>query len=432
MNAFITRYKRNEALVHDSSLRMTKMIMFVSIMVWPSWIIFDYFFARDYMGYMLFVNLFFGALIGGCLVLLKRGKISNTLAQYIVVIPALTHNALYINIVEQEYVFLYFVIGGILLGMVVYAFMLLPPVRAIAFTIYSMVAIISMNTIVGKHDLSFILDKGLVIYSAVALFGISLSFAKYRFTVATELKNEIISEQKAQLEVNLKETEEAYKERNLYLNEMQHRVQNNLQMIYSLVKLQEGYKDEKALDEVLESLQNKVLSISTIHELLYASDTKSAIDFSDYVRTLCDHYNQAFQLDEKRIKIEHKVDLKEIDLTQIFPCGLIINELITNSIKHAFEGKEAGLIEVLAHDSEDFIHLTIKDNGIGDLDSAAGLGSPRKEADEKASGGLGITLIKGLVAQLDGDLNYTSESGVGTEFSVKFKKRGKAIANTDS
>ena len=421
IKAALQRYQAHEKLVHDSSLKMTKMILIVAIFIWPSWIIFDYFFVTAFFVPLVIVNLSFCLFTALCYVLLKRQIISNLVGQYAIVLPALTSHAFYINIVDANYVFLYFVIGGLMLGMVVYAFMLLPPARAIFFTLYSVCAIGILNVIVDKHTINFILEKGLVIYMAVALFGIALSFAKYRFTVATELKNQIISTQKTKLEINLKETESAYKERNLYLNEMQHRVQNNLQMIYSLIKLQEDYTDEKDPKEILKSLQNKVVSISTIHDLLSTSEIGAAINFSEYIKIICDHYNQDFNLNKRHIIINNNIDIQEIDVSQIFPCGLIINELITNSIKHAFQKREKGVIDVIAHENESFIFLQVIDNGNGQLNT--------NQSDNGKSSGLGLTLIHGLVAQIEGELTVESTPGEGTRCSIKFKKREKTKAN---
>lgn len=411
---WLKTYKENEALLHEMSYKMTLMILAVSPLVWLSWIPVDYYLTPSYWKELSVINIVFAFITYLVYTLLKKEKISNTTGQYFAVIPPLLSLGFLVNLASQEFLLVYFVSGGITVGMVVYAFMLLPPIKSILFSIFGACAIILFNLLIGKHTLSFILETGGVMYAAISFFGIALSFAKYRFTVASQKQSQTIIQQKKELEQANHNLENALKDRALYLHEMQHRVKNNLQMIYSLVSLQETYKNQKSTDEILKSLQFKILSISTIHDLFVKTDEKgNSLNLSEYIEKLMIHYESLFNLSVKDIKIKFEVNSNIIlPLDIILPCGLIINEAVTNSIKYAYTKKQKGEIQLTVNQNNDVISIVVEDDGDG------------FDMNQNESG-LGTELMQGLASQVNGELKINSVINQGTVVTLKFTLNGK-------
>ncbi|MDI6644558.1 MAG: PAS domain S-box protein [Methanobacteriaceae archaeon] len=198
-------------------------------------------------------------------------------------------------------------------------------------------------------------------------------------------------------------------EKDHLLKEIHHRVKNNLQIISSLLNLQSTFiEDEDAFDVFQESL-NRVKSMAMIHEQLYQSKDLSRINFSDYIHSLVSGLLSSYTVDPEHIKV--KIDAKDIymDINTAVPCGLIINELITNSLKHAFPMGLKGEISIKLEKDEKYI-LEVSDTGIG-MDEGF---------DIKKSNTLGFLLINSLIKQLDGTIKLDQSSG--TRFVITFSK----------
>ncbi|MCK9152462.1 PAS domain S-box protein [Methanobacterium alcaliphilum] len=202
----------------------------------------------------------------------------------------------------------------------------------------------------------------------------------------------------------------ALKEKELLLSEIHHRVKNNMQIISSLLNLQNSYlNDERDLELFIES-QNRVKSMALIHEKLYRSKDLVEIDFGEYIRDLVYYLFYTYIDDPERIKLDFDTDILNLNLETSIPCGIIINELVTNSLKHAFPGKMKGIITTtLKKENNEFI-LSIKDNGIGFPDNI----------DFKNMDSLGLRLVINLVDQIDGTISMACNCG--TEFRIKFKE----------
>ncbi|HCS49928.1 MAG TPA: hypothetical protein DIW61_17445 [Candidatus Aminicenantes bacterium] len=198
-------------------------------------------------------------------------------------------------------------------------------------------------------------------------------------------------------------------EREVMLREIHHRVKNNIQIISSLLRLQSRYiKDEKAL-ELLDESQNRIRSMALIHEKLYQSQDLSRIDFSDYIAKMITHLFAIYKVGFSRIR--HRVDANKIqlDINRAIPCGLIINELITNALKHAFpEDREGELIITMLSLAGDQYELTVKDNGMGLPEGF----------DPAKKGTLGFQIVNDLVKQLDGLIEVRGDKG--TEIVIRF------------
>ena len=200
-------------------------------------------------------------------------------------------------------------------------------------------------------------------------------------------------------------------EKEVLLREIHHRVKNNLQIISSLLNLQTVYiNDEEALNLFKES-QNRVRSMSMIHESLYQSRDLAHIDFSIYISRLSNELLSSYGVNINLISL--KTDLENIflDINTAIPCGLIITELFTNSIKYAFPHGRKGIINIkFKRDKGDNFILEVSDDGVGLPD----------DIDIKQTKSLGMRLVNSLVDQLDGTVEVDGSSG--TRFVIKFQE----------
>ncbi|MES0491288.1 MAG: histidine kinase dimerization/phosphoacceptor domain -containing protein [Leptospirales bacterium] len=216
-----------------------------------------------------------------------------------------------------------------------------------------------------------------------------------------------ITERK-QMESNIRNSLE---EKELLLKEIHHRVKNNLQVISSLISLQSSQIENKSPAEVLDESQNRIRAMAFIHEKLYKSSDLAKINFGDYVRSLTEYLMSAYQISTEKITV--KIDIADValDIAFAIPCGLILNELISNAFKHAFPGDRNGEITIMLVRQEHGLHLlTFKDNGIG---------LPSKVKLDK-SDSLGLQIIDSLVKQIGGTIQVKKEKG--SSFEIKFKK----------
>ena len=198
------------------------------------------------------------------------------------------------------------------------------------------------------------------------------------------------------------------KEKDVLLKEIHHRVKNNLQIIISLLNLQSGYiKDEATLKAVKDG-QLRVRSMALVHEKFYQAEELLEINFGDYIEKLCQYLYQAYGDKTDRVQIRLNVDPVGLDMDTAMPCGLLINEIVSNSYKHAFPGENTGVITIDFHRNDGLILLKIKDNGVG----------LPANIDVTATETLGMQLIQALTGQLDGNLDVERDNG--TCFSVVF------------
>jgi PAS domain S-box-containing protein len=199
------------------------------------------------------------------------------------------------------------------------------------------------------------------------------------------------------------------KEKDLLLKEIHHRVKNNLQIIISLLNLQSGYiKDEETLKAVREG-QNRVRSMALVHEKFYQSEELGEIDFREYTEKLCTFLKQSYASQDAPVTIIVDAHGIGFDMDTAMPCGLLITEIVSNSLKYGFPGNREGEIKIeFSKVAEKKVLMTISDNGIG----------LPQDFDIEKSESLGMQLIIALTSQLDGELKFSGENG--TRFSVTF------------
>jgi len=199
-------------------------------------------------------------------------------------------------------------------------------------------------------------------------------------------------------------------EKNVLLREIHHRVNNNLQIITSLFNLQSNYVDESSKDILMVS-QSRVKSMAMIHEKLYQSPDMTHINIKDYIESFVSDLFYLYDVKKGTIEPQITVDNIKMGIDTAIPLGLIINELVTNSLKHAFpEGKEGAWIQINLKKEGDLFTLKIDDNGVG-------IPEVRKIESTKS---LGLQLVSNLVNQLDGTMMINRKDG--TEVKVLFEE----------
>ena len=209
---------------------------------------------------------------------------------------------------------------------------------------------------------------------------------------------------------------DALAEKTTLLKEIHHRVKNNLQIVASLLSLQAGQVHNQDVLDLLSVTQNRVRAMALLHESLYQSKNMARLDLLNYVRSLCEHLLRATGFSGGRIRLEPQVESDKIalGLEQAVPCGLLINELVTNALKHAFPGDRHGRIQVkLEGPTPHTVRLTVVDDGIG---LPATLEPDRVES-------LGLRLVSMLTKQLHGTVTF--ERGLGTAIQIHFPSPAK-------
>ena len=207
-----------------------------------------------------------------------------------------------------------------------------------------------------------------------------------------------------------KKVQKALEEKDLLLKEIYHRVKNNLMVISSLLNIQSKYiKDKESFDIFVES-QTRAKSMALIHEKLYRSSDLKRINFGEYIRNLSTDLFHTYVSDTSNIDLNLKVQNLMLDINTIVPLGLILNELVSNALKHAFPDGRKGEILIDFHQENDNYLLLVKDNGIGFPDNI----------DYKNTQSLGLQLVNSLSDQIDAKIELNKSEG--TCFMVKFKE----------
>ena len=206
------------------------------------------------------------------------------------------------------------------------------------------------------------------------------------------------------------EVKRSLKEKEVLISEIHHRVKNNMQIISSLLSLQSSYIVDDEAVTVLKESQNRVKAMAMIYEKLYQSNDLARINFSDYVQKLVNGLFYSHDVNEDQIKPVVKIEDIMLNIETAVPCGLIISELVSNSLKHAFPEGRRGKICVSLKAHSDEYELRVSDDGIGSLE----------KINFKNKSTLGLKLVYTLINQIEGKVAL--ERGQGTEFKIIFKE----------
>jgi two-component sensor histidine kinase len=208
------------------------------------------------------------------------------------------------------------------------------------------------------------------------------------------------------------ELQSSLKEKGLLLKEIHHRVKNNLQVVSSLLNLQLQFSKDQETADVFRNGLDRIQSMALVHEKLYQSRELSRVDFKNYTNDIVSELMRSYGIDSNLIKIASTVEDIFLDLDQSVPCGLIINELVSNSLKHAFADNRSGEIQIDFHlGSDGRYQLMVSDNGVG---------MPEK-FDLNSNKTLGLQLVKTLVEQLEGTIELHIQNGTSIRISFPSK-----------
>ena len=198
-------------------------------------------------------------------------------------------------------------------------------------------------------------------------------------------------------------------EKEVLLKEIHHRVKNNLQVVSSMLFLQSRSIKEEETVEMFQESRNRVRSMALVHERLYQSPDLARIDFAEYARNLTSYLFRSYGVHSNVIQLKVNVDDVFLSIDTAVPCGLILNELVSNSLKHAFpDGREGEIRIELGSDDDNRFTLMFGDNGVGFPE----------DLDFRNTESLGLQLVNNLVHQLEGTIEL-DRSG-GTAFKITF------------
>jgi two-component sensor histidine kinase len=197
-------------------------------------------------------------------------------------------------------------------------------------------------------------------------------------------------------------------EKDVLLKEIHHRVKNNLQVITSLLQLQSKYITDERARSIFQDSQNRIKSMALIHETLYQSNDLSRINSAEYVRKIIAHVQRSYRVNPEAVRIVARVDEVSLSIDKAVPCGLIINELLSNALKHAFPQERTGEVRVEFCAEGDACRVRVSDDGVG---------IPAGMEIEKTNS-LGLKLVRTLTGQLGGELSVSN--GVGAAFEIVF------------
>jgi two-component sensor histidine kinase len=250
------------------------------------------------------------------------------------------------------------------------------------------------NTSITESD-----NTVLLIYNSVLAFIITIILVYLVIKLINQQNNEVLTLLEKQ-QTAQKSISQSLKEKDIMLAEIQHRVKNNLAIISGLLNLQLEKAPCDVSKKLMTESKNRVMSISMVHDRLYRKDNLSKIDLKLYLSELTKEIIKSFPINNKEINIEEDLDTVTIELTKAVPIGLIINEIITNCIKHAFHNTSNPFIKLKMKIVYDRIHLSLSDNGPGFPDN-----SNLNDAS------LGLSLIESLSDQIDAKVAFRTDNG---------------------
>lgn len=248
-------------------------------------------------------------------------------------------------------------------------------------------------------------NQQLMIFFKYAAATLNLSIKNYELL---ESMNRELGKKVSALNHKSTELKKSLEEKELLLAEIHHRVKNNLQIISSLIQLQTKYILDDDTIVHLHDIDTRIRTMAIIHEHLYSSMDFSIIDLKSYISTLAHYLYAAYNMNPEQVHVEQQIEPIQLGLAQAIPCGLIINEIISNAFKYAFPNGSNGTVHLHMEEKSGHCRINIRDDGIGLPDSVNLI----------TGGRLGLQLIRSLTSQLDGAIDLHTEAG--TQYSISF------------
>ncbi|RFC55370.1 sensor histidine kinase [Brumimicrobium aurantiacum] len=373
--------------------------------LWLAIIPFDYYYRNDHFFDFLIFRIIGTVLSLIMIYLLKKGysvmKLQLIFFAYYVFTK--TYMLMYI---DPDAVSVYFQ-GYTMTLMFIFFILVLRPIEMFLNVLIGISSIIFF-IVYSDFETSFIFANGGYVFLTVMLSMLAIGILRFKGVLRDAILVEKIKEAEVVEKLNTS-LAASLKEKETLLQEIHHRVKNNMQIISSILRLQNNYVEDQETKVILSESINRIRSMSGIHERLYKFKNFESINFSDYLLELTNEVIYTYKQDTK-LNIEIEDDLADIrfNIKQAIPCGLFVNEIISNAVKYAFKGREKGNLFLSLKHIDGNIELAIGDDGVG---------FP-KDFSIEDSETLGIQLIDSLVDQLDGSLEIKNENGV--KFKIVF------------
>ena len=249
--------------------------------------------------------------------------------------------------------------------------------------------------------------QGIWALAAIILVVLALAFGilfrnRQKSVEKLEAKNKVISKM--------------LEEKEYLVKEIHHRVKNNLQIISSLLQLQSRYIEEPSALAALSDGENRVRSMSIIHQHLYTDEHLSQVYLPSYVNNLCESLKASYSIGNKKINIVQNIAGCYLDVGVMVPLGLILNELVTNAFKYAFEGREQGTISIEISESGDMLQVNVDDDGVG--------------IDPTKQQGFGSRLIKSFLKKLEAEAKIHVNNGTHIAIEIRAHQTRKVQKQT--
>lgn len=309
-------------------------------------------------------------------------------------------------VVDENALNVYF--QGYAMVMIIMFFILI--LNHIELILFSCIASLSFVAVLifNPADFIFIFGNGGYVFVTILVIMICIGVFRYRGVLRDARLAARIKESKEIYELNIS-LEASIKEKETLLQEIHHRVKNNLQIISSILSLQKSYVKDLGTKEILKESITRIRSMSIIHETLYKSNNFASINFSDYLLGLTEDIILTYKSDpDLELDVVAELSILRLDIKQAIPCGLIVNEIITNAVKYAFNETKHGELYLRIKEEKGQVFFEIGDNGSG-----LPIDFQIEEADS-----LGLQLVQTLVEQLEGTLTIDRDSG--TLFRIVF------------
>ncbi len=299
------------------------------------------------------------------------------------------------------------VICAVSLGVIVFMIVrkrIAPAAGIFALIFMGILAFISVSNILEHLAISSFLDE----YEGFAgnLFAMFFLLYLYMDSIGRELERRARNERQIQ---------EDLEEKTTLLKEIHHRVKNNLQIVSSLLSLQGSALEDERIHEILKVARDRIISIAAVHEIIYSARNINHLAAAWFLNAIITNLVMSYDPSRRNIEVVRSLDETiNIDVDMAISMGLILNELFTNSVKHAFAEGSSGRIEVVLRRTAGAFELRVSDTGAG-IDAGA-RGGKR---------GIGMDIVRSLVKQVHGEMNI--DTGSGTWVSVMFPDAGRAF-----
>ncbi|MFL5765152.1 MAG: sensor histidine kinase [Bacteroidia bacterium] len=251
-----------------------------------------------------------------------------------------------------------------------------------------------------EDEVEYITKKGREFWGAIAVRMIHINGKPFQSVRISDITAQKKAEKHFQASITEKE---------ILLAEIHHRVKNNLAVVSGLLGMQASYLEDENAKRLFQESRNRIHSMALIHDKLYQHENLAKINFCNYINDLVEHIRESYPSMETDINISSVCNDIFLDIKYAVPCGLILNELISNSCKHAFKGRSEGTIKIVCTKMGDKFTMSVSDNGTG-FDLAA------KEVRTQS---LGLTLISALSDQVSGSVKFSCDNG--TAYYLSFE-----------